>query len=76
MLFSYNPIYLPKILQIGTKANKSMRQFISAVKDNCYISSPMQPIKPEDRRKVSDNFTSKLIVGPLARNTTPKIRQI
>ena len=32
MLFSYNPIYLPKILQIGTKANKSMRQFISAVK--------------------------------------------
>ena len=31
----YNiPIYLPKILQIGTKANKSLRSLISADKDN------------------------------------------
>jgi hypothetical protein len=45
MLFSYNPIYLPKILQIGTKANKSMRQFISAVKDNCYLTQVWQASK-------------------------------
>ena len=45
MLFSYNPIYLPKILQIGTKANKSMRQFISAVKGYCYVSPVLTPLK-------------------------------
>ena len=45
MLFSYNPIYLPKILQIGTKANKSMRQFISAVKGYCYVFQHLTTIK-------------------------------
>ena len=47
MLFSYNPIYLPKILQIGTKANKSMRQFISAVKG--YLLSIFTFDSPENR---------------------------
>ena len=45
MLFSYNPIYLPKILQIGTKANKSMRQFISAVKGYCYENQHINRLK-------------------------------
>ena len=59
MLFSYNPIYLPKILQIGTKANKSMRQLISAVKDNCYISL----LRPLPKPLTYSNYISSMNEG-------------